>query len=230
MSIYGNFLEEATREDLNTKYLEKKDGVYNLDKWSVDDCNVLFITGLAGSGKTTLATDIKNNVDCYRVELDYLLAYYIEDTKEKDNYKKLYGLVKRECPEAAEFIDKHPADDKTIFKTWDQSNKMCKEFVTWFMKEVKGKKNLYIINGVQIVRTFDASYFYDKPIIFKNVTVLQTAARRLKRDFSRPSLKIFMNAYRSMRSIFNKKFLESHKQFNKYRDDIEKNSNKKEEK
>ena len=78
-----NYIEEISRSDIKSIFLEKGDVCYNLNKWP-DQYNILYITGHSGSGKTTLGIDIAKEFNCCRVELDYIAVYYLRKFKEKN--------------------------------------------------------------------------------------------------------------------------------------------------
>ena len=81
LTVKESYIEEKAKYDTagyESKYFENDDSIFNMDKWDPYSNNILYITGISGSGKTTLANDLQEKYNIERIELDYIIAYYIK--------------------------------------------------------------------------------------------------------------------------------------------------------
>lgn len=174
--------EGSNKVSINSKYYERDDFASNIDKWTPYDNNFLYITGVSGSGKTTLGMDMQKNYNARRIELDYVVAYYLErfDAERKLNVKK---KLAQDCPGAEEFFTPD-RDKKYHIKEWREHKPITDDFLQWFIPSHTNDGNLYIMNGAQIPYMFDEEYLADKPLIIKHggSAVMKSGLRRLRRE------------------------------------------------
>ena len=174
--------EGSNKVSINSKYYERDDFASNIDKWTPYDNNFLYITGVSGSGKTTLGIDMQKNYNARRIELDYVVAYYLErfDAERKLNVKK---KLAQDCPGAEEFFTPD-RDKKYHIKEWREHKPITDDFLQWFIPSHTNDGNLYIMNGAQIPYMFDEEYLADKPLIIKHggSAVMKSGLRRLRRE------------------------------------------------
>ena len=179
-----------------SKYIEPGDLFINLEKWQSNENNVLFITGVSGTGKTTLAIDLAKEVACQRVELDYVAAYYIKKYTENGRGKEKYDNLKVEAPDAVEFLDLNPPESLGYCDKFSDTMTIQDMFIKWFISKVYGNGKLYIVNGAVFVYDEYYDLISNSPCIFKEVNWFKTAYRRTVREFQ-PD-KSFFDNYKSM--------------------------------
>lgn len=208
-SEYNQNNKGINRYNIDSEFLEKGDTCYNLDKWSVDNQNILYITGISGSGKTTLAKDLMKEFDCYRVELDYISAYYLLRTKTQNRYSNLRKKICSECPVVSEYLDSHNPDEFGYPESFSDTEPIINSFMKWFTDRVKNNGNLYIVNGAQIYCWIDFEYFIDKPIIIKDINWLKSTCRRFYREYDEDGkfADNVVNSVKSLKISFSKSYI-----------------------
>lgn len=177
----SNNSELSDLPKINSKYLENKDDIYNIKNWAPDKYNILFITGMSGSGKTTLGEDLAKINKCQRVELDYIVYYFLNRAREKGKQQNTVNKLKKDCPDAAKFFTAE-RDAKYHLEGWGDHAPVTKEFLDWFIQTHEGDGNLYIINGAQIPDVLDYDFFEERPIIIKDPNLVKNVTRRTMRE------------------------------------------------
>lgn len=177
----SNNSELSDLPKINSKYLENKDDIYNIKNWAPDKYNILFITGMSGSGKTTLGEDLAKINKCQRVELDYIVYYFLNRAREKGKQQNTVNKLKKDCPDAAKFFTAE-RDVKYHLESWGDHSPVTKEFLDWFIQTHEGDGNLYIINGAQIPDVLDYDFFEERPIIIKDPNLVKNVTRRTMRE------------------------------------------------
>ena len=151
--------------------VSKKDIIYKGNK-----NNIIFITGLIGSGKTTLAKEMAKSNNYITISQD--LFKWSE--RFKDNHSQNF---------LAAFIKKYP-ETKPYFEnnSWkEMDSKIIKKYRTYFNYFVieyaeKNNKNI-IYEGHNIFLDFSPEQLQDYIIIIKNTSALKAFYRRIKRDY-----------------------------------------------
>lgn len=140
-----------------TKELE-----YNTDLFG-KKYNFLYIVGISGSGKTSLAKILSKKYNATHIELDDLNF---------DNYTEKY------------LSKKYNKMTDIQWKFYDGKNDFLKYF-NYIQKYINTHKNeLFIIEGVQIANYTELfEYVKDKPIIIMNNNYILSTYRAIKRDF-----------------------------------------------
>ena len=171
-----------------TKYLiteegyvfNKKDSYYNFDKWKKGSNNILYVTGLSGGGKTTIAMNLSKDYKAYHIELDTLeMAYQFINHPEYDyrNEKDILMII--------EFYNHHPFKDPRKMND-DEYNEYQINMFNYMLKKMKeDKDHLYIVEGIQIItlaRDGYANEIFNSPLIIKNTSMLTAIFRRWNRD------------------------------------------------
>ena len=206
---------------INSPYLEKGDSCFNLDLWEPNNQNILYIVGMSGSGKTTLGKDVAKEFNCSRVELDNIEGFYLTRCRESGNQQKTYEEVKRECPEAAEFLLDKKRNREWVVNTWGEGAFIAKEFIDWFIPRVQGNGKLYILNGAQITTFLQPEYFADKPIIIKDINMMKSLTRRTIRSIDKYNNVVAAeNFLRALKMYFNKNYRKANSDLKKYRKDL----------
>lgn len=167
----------------NMKSSERNDSYYNIEQWESNECNLMWITGLSGSGKSTIAKEICSVYGAEHVELDSLQRAKMGnwDTTGStllDNYINSKGGL--EC------IFDYVNDLDTV--TWKEivsDERCCRQFndlYKYIVKYASSHKNKkFVIEGVQIAQCADKSnskVISSYPVIIKNNGILKTEFRR----------------------------------------------------
>lgn len=172
---------------------ESNDIYHNIEDWESGKSNVLWVTGLSGSGKSTISKEISAKYnDVEYVELDLIQAGKIKQWD--DNDKRLNGLLK-------DFVDYKGGFDN-IFPLYtekarkgelnfgDMMDKSCAdqfnelfEYIITYTK--KNSNRRFVIEGVQIAMC-TSNKMIEKiskyPVIIKMNGPLKTEFRREKRS------------------------------------------------
>ena len=153
---------------INENYvLNNKDIYYNKEKFDNGEINLCFITGLSGSGKTTMANNMeKDNIEHY--QLDDLL--FIKDhftMQDLEQYGDLiYSFFKGEGKEF--YLSLKEVKEKKIPGS-KYEDKLFPNFVHYAMKYSKMHKNKkFIIEGVWLFYNGENGSPYFEPSEFKN--------------------------------------------------------------
>lgn len=146
---------------------------YNLDKWKIGSDNILFITGLSGSGKSTIAEKYEKEIEnCTMFELDGLEFNY--DSSDCNILEK----VKKSLPEYNKNINNkfknitNEGKAKLLLKAGKKAINI--------MHSISNK--LFIVEGLQIYDLFNPSYIANRPLIILGTSATESMIRRLKRN------------------------------------------------
>lgn len=161
----------------------------NVDKWGKDkNHNVLYITGLSGSGKSTVAEGLRNK-DTNIIHLDYYTNAGKNTIGARGFRDKEFNEhLKKHCPEFfKEYDGEMPALSKLTpeqkKKFWSMMDKFQDSMVS-FGREQYGKKRV-IVEGVKLIDdTFfpDKSFFKDQPLIVLSTDYDTSIKRASERD------------------------------------------------
>jgi ribosomal protein S18 acetylase RimI-like enzyme len=172
--------DKINKSSLNESILiNEKDIYYNKNKFDSGEINLCFITGLSGSGKSTMGRDMQSHgIEHY--ELDDLLCvkehFTMAQLKEYGDliYSYFNGIGKK------------------FYKTLDELQKekieqyetvMFPEFVHYAMDYVKKHTNKkFVIEGVWIFRYCNPEEFKDYAFYIKGTSIIISNIRASKRD------------------------------------------------
>lgn len=164
---------EVVKEIRTSKHYTK-----NLDSFATDaDHNVLFITGLSGSGKSTIVEEFK---DAHKIHLDFYTEKGDEgeDAKYQDQefnaYLKSKGIDYKKIPE---LTPRTPEKWKLLDDLGDA--------IVDFSKEQYAKGKAVVVEGVQLAdQTMypEKSFFSDKPFVVLETSAMLSLKRGMERD------------------------------------------------
>lgn len=174
------WLGEAANESI---FFSGKDEYFNIDKWvRGKGTNILYITGLPGSGKSTLGQELANKYGATFIELD--------------------RIVEGEPSVGKWDPDKNFESDRIISMIYGHDELIITEEDSRFSVGIKRKRaidllydycikrpnTLYIWEGIWIYESFSKEYFTDKPLIIKGTSRETSMRRELVRDEFVPNI------------------------------------------
>lgn len=176
----------------------------NLDKWGkTKDTNILYITGLSGSGKSSLASFIGNDNKTDVIHLDMYFNQMSKESRKAFQNKEFNNFLNKKVPNWNKIPDmiEHNIKDKKTWKTVDEFVKAHEEFGR---KQYPNRK--VIVEGVELLgETFytDISNFKNKPVISIQTNPLISSIRGGLRDQIDP-ITMLQRAYGKQTRTWNK--------------------------
>lgn len=156
----------------------KDELIYKFNKWSkTNGNNILFITGLSGSGKSTRAKELENKYNAVHIELD---AY--------EHARKHF------CKYVDEFMDINPKYKKLSESNWKNTKgeDLIDDFYdgavlyfNWLIEKIRKNYNqLYVIEGIQLFNWGEEieSNIIRQPLIIKLTKPEDCDKRIISRD------------------------------------------------
>ena len=170
--IEDNIITEAV-------IFDKDDAYYNFDKFVNGQCNILFITGFSGGGKTTLTKEYSKKYKAEIIEIDNFECY-MNRVKKDDG--SVYSEFLYKTDFGKEYMERYMGLTDTsvnlIFQR-DFTNEMMKFLLDYCGKR---KNQKFIIEGMQVFRWEDYQKIKDYALIIKGTSALTSAIRRIKRN------------------------------------------------
>lgn len=170
-------LDAAMREVVEESVIFNKDNFcYNVDKFESGESNVLLVTGLSGSGKSTIATKIAKEVHAEVIELDvFEHCYGFNDDNLKQAGEVFY-----------EYLSKHPSLWESLKKKEIHGKELEKEigkFVHFVLSWCKTRKETkWVVEGVQIYSFLTADEVKRYPLIIMGTSAKNSVLQRFKRN------------------------------------------------
>lgn len=149
---------------------------YNYDKWESGESNIMLITGLSGSGKTSLARGVAEQDNAIMVSLDMFQCY----TRFKENNIKHPSIEYVE-----KYLKANPKAKKLDFYDirLEGFGEAFVPYFNWLMKYLsKDKKNRYVVEGIHILLFVKYSDIKKYPIICMGTSMSKSLIRRWVRD------------------------------------------------
>lgn len=166
------------------KIITTKDLEYNLDKWKPGNKNILFITGLSGSGKSTKAANLAKENNAINIEVDLFEHNHIVFDSNTNNDEG--NLIVKE------YFEKKYSGPKKMKQGDPKLPHMLYDFIKYCMNYAsKHKDRLFIIEGIQLADLEMADEIKGYPVIIVNTSVINSMYRAAKREGIKDYFKSF---------------------------------------
>lgn len=172
--------ETVMTNGLNESYIiNTKNTEMNINSWKRSPGkNILYVTGLSGSGKTTIGEKMERSQDhTYIFELDGIEYNY------DSSNMNILDKVKEEYPEYDHAVSVQFTHEKYTRRERAKIIQTAIDIAIKIME--KDYQNLYIVEGTQIYQFIDPSKLKNKPIIILGTSMMTSAYRRAKRSFEK---------------------------------------------
>lgn len=192
----GSLTKEGYARFAKKRLNNKRTSISNIDKWGKDkDHNALFITGLSGSGKSTIAKFLSDSNGAEIIHLDHYydnpLKSEVPTNKEFDEYlnKNVPDYYNKIAKNYRDYVSNmNPNGDIAKKKEFWNTMDSVRDAMLDYSKD-RYDKNKVIIEGVQIL---DTAMFPDdiqkqkalkgQPIIAVGTSPLSSSLRGMQRD------------------------------------------------
>ena len=183
-----------------------KDIYYNKDKFDSGEINLCFITGLSGSGKSTMARGMTSkNIEHY--EMDDIIC---NDNFSDSNLKEYGGLIEsffKGPGKSFRLIRDNDTHNNSVFKSHKNYEKeITQAFVKHALSYCKSHMNTkFICDGIWVFMFINPSQLKDCAVYIKGTSSLKSGYRALKRDIDEDkrnnmtSLDIFKREFRRIK-------------------------------
>lgn len=169
-------------EPVEEGYVFSKDNLeFNIQKFGKEN-NILFITGLSGSGKSTIIKKYAEKYNAENLEFDAItstLKAKYRNKLDKINRSKINPII-------LEYLDNEDPEGFPNFED-PRFNTECVKFLDWLENRVAGDGNLYILEGMQIFLCFNPERFIGKPMIIMGTSMVKSMYRSAKRYYNKHS-------------------------------------------
>ena len=176
-----NIIKESY-ELVKEGYVFSKDNLeFNIKKFGKEN-NILFITGLSGSGKSTIIKQYAEKYNAENLEFDAItstLKAKYHNRLDKINRSKINPII-------LEYLDKEDPEGFPNFED-PRFNTECVKFLDWLENRVTGDGKLYILEGMQIFLCFNPERFIGKPMIIMGTSMVKSMYRSTKRYYNKHS-------------------------------------------
>ena len=187
-TLYNKSVNDILESVSSLKSAEYNDVYHNIELWESGKSNLLWITGLSGSGKSTISKEIAEEYGAEYIELDNLQRAKMDNWDTTDN-EVLDSYIKS----VGGLYNVFPYCNTLSTVTWkdivSKENKCHEEFSRFFEYLIqyakKHKDRKFVVEGVQIAyNTTNAMIkkISEYPVIIKMNGPLKTEFRREKRS------------------------------------------------
>lgn len=163
--------DKIINELMENYVLSNKNTYHNFDEFTSGKSNMLFITGLIGGGKSTLAKKLCKEYNACNVEID-AIDYYVIDGYLDEQNEPLKAFIK----------DGYLEKERIRKMTYKESFFEFMDYVIDYCDKHKEKK--FIINGFQIMYHLEGELLEKikkYPIVIINTSMVKAKVRALKR-------------------------------------------------
>lgn len=153
-------------------FISKSKICSNVKYFITSKSNVLSITGIPGSGKTSLALKLSKKYNAQVVSLDVFLQCYMFSNPEelKETYPAIYDYLSSDPFLYNKLM-------KRDYEGLDVKFEIGKFIGTIYLKCLTDKDHRYIIEGVQLIPIIDHDFFNNLPIIILRPSFIKTLFR-----------------------------------------------------
>lgn len=204
VTLYSKSIGESSIEEGFLK--SDKDIYYNKDKFDSGEINLCFITGLSGSGKSTMGRNMSSkNIEHYEMD-DIICNYAFSD----DNLKEYGGLVESFFKGPGKEYRLKRGDEDHNNAVFDSHKNYEKEITQAFVKHAisycKSHKGIkYVCDGIWIFMFIKPEQLKDCAVYIKGTSSIKSGYRALKRDIDEDkrngmtSLQIFKHEFKRVK-------------------------------
>lgn len=183
-----------------------KDIYYNKDKFDSGEINLCFITGLSGSGKSTMGRGMTSkNIEHY--EMDDVIC---NDNFSDSNLKEYGGLIEsffKKSGKSFRLLRDDDSHNNDVFKSHKNYEKeITQAFVKHALSYCKSHKNTkFICDGIWVFMFINPSQLKDCAVYIKGTSSIKSGYRALKRDIDEDkrngmtSLQIFKHEFKRVK-------------------------------
>ena len=173
-SIDDEYINEGTFKD-------EPDIYYNKKAFDNGDINLCFITGLSGSGKSTMGADIQKKGIAIHTDLDLVFFQFDKSDEFINNYNEVYksfftgqGKKWHQIPKEECLKDPHK-----------YAKDLIRDFVKFTEKYAASHKNQkFVLDGTWIFAYIYPNEIKDYAVYIKGTSAVKSMMRRFKRDIS----------------------------------------------
>lgn len=191
-SVAESFFSGMTDDDrlrykMESVLTSEEDIFYNRNKFRDGETNLCFIVGLAGSGKSSMASTMargSHNVEHYRLD-------NIVENKSKgrgsEYYEKMGDMAYAffNGPGKRYYVNDSEIESKLNLTKDKYLDKITNAFVDFAVSYARSHDNTkFIIEGVQLHRYIDPSRFRDFAVCIKGTSIAKSMYQTSKRDGS----------------------------------------------
>ena len=157
-----------------------KDIYYNKDKFDSGEINLCFITGLIGSGKTTMSKEISSkNIECYEID-DVIFNYCLSDDDLKD--KKLLYLFFNGIGKKYRYRYKDNEYNHNLYYSFENYEKdITIDFVKYSIEYASSYTNKIVIDGIWIYLYIEPKLLSDYAVYIKGTSMVKSSYRATNR-------------------------------------------------
>lgn len=173
---------------LEDYFVDKKDIYYNKDKFDSGKINLCFITGLSGSGKTTMGKTMQSgNIEVYELD-DIISNWNFSDANLKEYGDLAYSFFKGpgkmyRYTSYDEWMNDPKWDNPANPYANSYDAMIIKDFIKYAKLYANSHKNIkFVLEGVWVFYFIDPKELDDCAVYIKGTSVLISFIRSAKRD------------------------------------------------
>lgn len=163
-------------------FINIKNICFNLDKIDISRNNIIYVTGLSGSGKTTFAKELSKKYKATLFELDNLGGFFNEYKESEELIHRLTNEFLNINSELKEIIRQEKYVDLKI-KNFDKYSYWTNKYVEFLLEYAKKQNELFIFEGTQIFKCIGAEKISNNPLIIIGTSSFISMLRRIKRHY-----------------------------------------------
>lgn len=209
-------------KNLSVKWLKSQEDIsYNFQKFRKED-NILFITGLVGSGKSTLSRKMGEKYNATAITQDFLFWSDFYDSEECDLFVTMFQKL---YPETIDYFKNNEwrknnlsSEEKNIYRK--KFDKMIVDYAS------KHKDKLFIYEGCDLFCKSDNNLMKNHPIIIKRTSAIKSYIRNYRRsNYNNNTIKQKLAYKKRMINEFKKFYIKDLPKLNKFIKNLEINEN-----